>query len=455
MVPAPLGLAAVERGAAADRDERVLERGAPLVVGVDVAGRDRRHAQVAGELLEPRRAGGRPRARTAAGARRRTGRGNARATWAAAFGLYAPSPCRAQPERQTRPSFRSRSDWRVNAGGWRLVPRLRARAGVCLCEQPAEVRVALGALDEQRDVAAAFESDLRAGDRPQPERFRRVGELERAVHAVVVGERERLVAELGGPRGELLGLRSAVEERVCRVAVELDVGHSRRRWRRSSVSRARPSRSRGTSPWSRSPATRPTSASACSRRRSPQTEGSRRGCTGTTSTSSRGSSSTERSSSAPATRRSLRRPGRSCSFRPLRPTRSGTAAPGRPGSSPSTRRAGWTASSPSSRSSGAWTIRASRRSPPCSTATTRSRRTRTSRRTSRCASPLPARPSTCPSAAARSRSWPTPPPRAARSPWSTTRRRRASPARRPTATARSSTSSTCSRASWCSKSRTT
>jgi hypothetical protein len=41
-----------------------------------------------------------------------------------------------------------------------------------------------------------------------------VGELERAVDAVVVGERERLVAELGGPRGDLLGQRGAVEERI-------------------------------------------------------------------------------------------------------------------------------------------------------------------------------------------------------------------------------------------------
>ena len=44
-------------------------------------------------------------------------RPNASATRAAPFGLYAPSPCRAQPERQTSPSFRSRSDSRVNAGG--------------------------------------------------------------------------------------------------------------------------------------------------------------------------------------------------------------------------------------------------------------------------------------------------------------------------------------------------
>ena len=58
------------------------------------------------------------------------------------------------------------------------------------------------------------ERHLGAGDRPDAERLRRVGELERAVDAVVVGERERVVAELGGARGELLGQRGAVQERV-------------------------------------------------------------------------------------------------------------------------------------------------------------------------------------------------------------------------------------------------
>ena len=96
----------------------------------------------------------------------------------------------------------------------RLGALLRPGARVRLGEQPAEVRVALRRLDEQRDVGAALERDLGAGDRPDAERLRRVGELERAVDAVVVGERERLVAELGGARGELLGLRGAVEERV-------------------------------------------------------------------------------------------------------------------------------------------------------------------------------------------------------------------------------------------------
>ena len=60
--------------------------------------------------------------------------------------------------------------------------------------------------------------------------LRGVRELERAVDAVVVGERERVVAELGRAGGELLRQRRAVEERVGRVRVQLDV---RRRTGRS------------------------------------------------------------------------------------------------------------------------------------------------------------------------------------------------------------------------------
>jgi hypothetical protein len=63
-------------------------------------------------------------------------------------------------------------------------------------------------------VRAARERHLGARDRPDAEQLRRVRELERAEDTVVVGQRERLVAELGGPRGKLLGLRGAVEEGV-------------------------------------------------------------------------------------------------------------------------------------------------------------------------------------------------------------------------------------------------
>ena len=85
---------------------------------------------------------------------------------------------------------------------------------VCRRQQPAEVRVPGSGLDEQRHVCATAQRYLRAGDRPHAEEPRRVRELERAVDPVVVGERERLVAQLGGPRGELLRPRGTVEERI-------------------------------------------------------------------------------------------------------------------------------------------------------------------------------------------------------------------------------------------------
>jgi len=63
-------------------------------------------------------------------------------------------------------------------------------------------------------VCTAGQADLRTGDRADAERLRRLGELERPVDAVVVGQRERLVAELRRAGGQLLGLRGAVEEGI-------------------------------------------------------------------------------------------------------------------------------------------------------------------------------------------------------------------------------------------------
>jgi hypothetical protein len=91
-----------------------------------------------------------------------------------------------------------------------LRPRVCVRGG----EQAAEVRVALRRLDEERDVAAAGQRDLGSGDRADAEVLRRVCPLERAVDAVVVGERERLVPQLGRPQRQLLGMRRSVEERI-------------------------------------------------------------------------------------------------------------------------------------------------------------------------------------------------------------------------------------------------
>ena len=63
-------------------------------------------------------------------------------------------------------------------------------------------------------MGASGERDLGAGDRTQPECLGRMGELERAVDPVVIGQRERVVAELGGSRSQLFGLGGSVEERV-------------------------------------------------------------------------------------------------------------------------------------------------------------------------------------------------------------------------------------------------
>jgi hypothetical protein len=63
-------------------------------------------------------------------------------------------------------------------------------------------------------MGSADECDLGARDRPHAEVLRRVRELERAVDAVVVGERERLVPQLRRAQRELLRVGGAVEERI-------------------------------------------------------------------------------------------------------------------------------------------------------------------------------------------------------------------------------------------------
>ena len=75
-------------------------------------------------------------------------------------------------------------------------------------------------------MVAVVERDLGARDRPDPERGERLRHLHRAVEPVVVGQRERLVALLGGRVCELDRVRCAVEEREGRMTVELDVRHT-------------------------------------------------------------------------------------------------------------------------------------------------------------------------------------------------------------------------------------
>ena len=109
--------------------------------------------------------------------------------------------------------------------------RARAVARVRGGEQLREVGVAHARLDQQRDVEGTVlvvDRQLAAGDGPQAQRLGRVRELERAAEVVVIGQRERPVAELVRTGDQLLRPRRAVEEGVGRVAVELRVGGRQR-----------------------------------------------------------------------------------------------------------------------------------------------------------------------------------------------------------------------------------
>ena len=184
------------------------------MVRVDVAGRDRAHAQRLGEVAQ----------------RGETARV---ASLVRALQLdeeaFRPERARQGPravrvaDRETVPRAAGEADEPlVQLGEQPGVERRRQRLRTFLWsgprvrgrEQTAEVRVAPRRLDEQRHVRAVRERDLGAGDRPHAERPRRVRELERAVHPVVVGQRERLVAQLGRAGRELLRQRGAVEERI-------------------------------------------------------------------------------------------------------------------------------------------------------------------------------------------------------------------------------------------------
>ncbi len=199
---------------------------------MDVAGRDRLHAEMLGQaaqqaetprvsaLVRALQLDVEPLAAERAGKARRSVRVE-QTEPAPRAAREADEPCVRLHERVERDRGRQR---------FAVLVADAARSRVCGREQAAEIPVAVARLDEQRDVGAAVERDLRPGDRPHTERLGRVRELERAVDAVVVGERECLVAELRRPRRELLGLRGAVEKRVRRVRVELDVRHGLGCW---------------------------------------------------------------------------------------------------------------------------------------------------------------------------------------------------------------------------------
>ena len=217
-VAAPQRLRRVERRVVAQGHERVLERRALACVRVDVAGGDRRHPEPLGQLGEP------PVAR-------------------AVVALERPlqlDPQAVAPERGQQPAQRrlvvhalARAAAQADQPGGMLLERLQrdarrrvapvARVRVGAREDPAQVAPPLLRVDQQRDVAAVVEIHLRTVQRLQPEPLGRLRELHRAAQPVVVGDRERRVAELRRGGRQLVGQGGAVEEGEGGVGVELGV----------------------------------------------------------------------------------------------------------------------------------------------------------------------------------------------------------------------------------------
>ena len=117
---------------------------------------------------------------------------------------------RASRERDRRSRGRAAAVARVRVGA-RVSSRQRLR-------QPVRV------LDEQREVAAVRRASTSAPwIARSPSAVGRLRELHRAATRVVVGQRERVVAQLDRRGDELVGQRGAVEEREGGVGMELDV----------------------------------------------------------------------------------------------------------------------------------------------------------------------------------------------------------------------------------------
>src|SRR5215216_536973 len=214
VVPTPLRLRALQRGAVPDRDQRVLQPRPRQVVSVDVTRHDRPDLQRLGEVAQLRIA---PDVASLEGPleldEEALGAKGLREPRRGARVLHREAEARA-PREADEAVVQLLEDRLVERRLQRRLALLRPGVRVRRRQEPAEVRVAARALDEERDVRAVGEGDLRSGDRPHPERLRRLRELERAVDPVVVGERKRLVAELSRPDRQLLGQRGAVEERI-------------------------------------------------------------------------------------------------------------------------------------------------------------------------------------------------------------------------------------------------
>ena len=222
VVAAPQRLAGVERGAVAQRHEGVLQLRAAARVGVHVAARHARHPEAPGERLERAVAraivAGVGALQLHAQAMRAEGvqqppRGGlvVHAVDGAAGEAHQPLavlPHRLQAHRRLAPLAAPGPLARVGVRAVSSRQRLR---------QPRASRTSsVRWRPSARSISAPWSARI-------PQVASRLGKLHRARHRVVVGQRQRLVAELPRPLRQLVRQRGSVQEGVGRVAVQLDV----------------------------------------------------------------------------------------------------------------------------------------------------------------------------------------------------------------------------------------
>ena len=239
VVAAPQRLGGVERGVVGERHERILQLGPGARVRVDVAGGHapdpqppgvRGQRAVAGTIVagiralqlhvqalraervqQPPRRPARPRRRwpIEPSARR------------SPSGRRGPRRGRSPPARPPTAPLRSRRAAPSRVCAWASV-MIRQRL-----LQPRSSRtssVSGGVRPCAATPAGASRTSISAPWIARtPLSGRALRQLHRAGDRVVVGQRERRVTQLARALRQLLGQRDAVQERVCRVAVQLDV----------------------------------------------------------------------------------------------------------------------------------------------------------------------------------------------------------------------------------------
>ena len=255
-VAAAQRLARLQRFVQPDRDQRVLQVGARAGVRVDVAGGDGGNAEPLGKERQPAVArpvpapvgtlqldpeavaaeGGEEPAPQLLAERRVPALEGPRQRPVPRAPRQADEPLGVPLDFLERRPSRFRDPRRV-------VPRMRVRRG----QEPAKVPIPVRVLHQQRHVRQArlmgrkpvrllfssfgpinTEGQLGAGDRAEAEADGGMGELHRAPDPVVVGQRQRRIAELRGGARQLQRGRGAVEEGERRVGVQLDVGRGAR-----------------------------------------------------------------------------------------------------------------------------------------------------------------------------------------------------------------------------------